>query len=147
MSEDLKKQITGFINHCRTCTVATVSSEGGPNASTVYFKNNGLDLYFNTSKESQKVEDLKHNAKVAITIEGDGPIPESDKDIKGIQYYGKAEVLADDDTSGVPQTVIARHKAFNSVRPGNSVIVKVAPNKIHFLDYSRGFRHRDTLEL
>lgn len=147
MSEDLKKQITGFMNHCRTCTVATISADDGPNASTVYFKNNGLDIYFNTSKESRKVEDIKGNPKVAITIEGDGPIPEADKEIKGIQYHGRAEVLADDDASGVPQTVIARHKAFNSVKPGNSVIIKVIPTKIHFLDYSRGFRHKDTLEL
>ena len=76
-----------------------------------------------------------------------GPVPEADQDIKGIQYVGKASVLSDRDTAEVPKPVIARHNAFNSVKPGNSVIIKVIPVKVYLIDYSQGFRHRDLLEL
>jgi hypothetical protein len=56
-------------------------------------------------------------------------------------------MLDDDKLADVPSAVMARHKAFNSVKPGNSVIVKVTPQKVYLVDYSKGFRHRELLEV
>ena len=147
MADDLEKQIAEFIGKCHLCTIATVSADGQPSASTMYFKNSGLDIYFNTGKDSEKIRNIRENPRVAIVMQGDGPTPQSDRNIKGIQCTGKASVLPDDDTSGVPMTVMARHNAFNSVKPGESVVVKVSPEKIYMIDYSKGFRHRDVLEI
>lgn len=147
MAEDLKRQITEFMNKCHTCTIATASADGQPSASVVFFKNGELDIYFNTGDDSEKVRNIRVNPRVAIAVQGDGPIPSSDREVKGLQYVGTATVLPTEDTSGVPMAVVARHNAFNSAKPGASVIVKVIPSQIHFIDYSKGFRHRDTLEL
>ncbi len=86
------------------------------------------------------------NPRLAIAMQEEGAVPKEDRDIKGIQYLGKAEILAEKDYGEVPKAVIARHNAFNSVKPGNSVVVKVTPVKIYLIDYSRGFRHRDVIE-
>ncbi len=147
MRTDLKEQITRYIAKCRLCTIATVGADGQPNAATIFFANAGTDIYFNTGSESQKVRNIRANPRVAIVMTEPGPVPASDQDIKGIQGFGRATILADADLSAVPKGVAARHKAFNSATPGKSVVVKVAPEKIYFVDYSRGFRHRDLLEL
>ena len=146
MDIDLRKRIVQFMEKCPVCTIATVDPQGQPSASTVFFRNVELDIYFNTSKDSQKVRDITSNHRVAITMQESGIVPGADRDIKGIQYAGKAVILPDGGNTGVPRGVISRHKAFNSAMPGKSVIVKVTPTKVYFIDYSRGFRHRDLLE-
>ena len=147
MDIGLSKQIVQFMEKCRVCTIATVSPQGQPSASTVFFRNVEMDIYFNTGRDSQKVRDINSNHWVALTMQEPGIVPAADRDIKGIQYLGEATILPDGETTGVPRGVISRHKAFNSAMPGKSVIVKVTPIKVHFIDYSRGFRHRDLLEL
>jgi len=146
MTIALTEQIAKYMEKCRTCTIATANADGQPSASTVFFKNRGLDIYFNTGREAEKVKNIVINPRVAIAMEESGPIPKEDKGTKGIQYIGKAEILADKDIAEVPKAVMARHNAFNSVKAGNSVIVKVTPMKIYLIDYSRGFRHRELLE-
>lgn len=146
MNINFKEQIIQFMKKCRISTIATVSAEGQPSASTVFFRNAGVDIYFNTGRDTQKVRDITSNPRVAIVMQEPGIVPTADQDMKGIQYLGKATILPDAETTSVPTGIIARHKAFNSAMPGKSVIVKVTPLKIYLIDYSRGFRHRDLVE-
>ena len=146
MAGDIKERIINYMEKCRACTIATATTDGQPNIATVFFKNAGVDVYFNTGKDSQKVRNILTNPRLAIAMQEEGAVPKEDRDIKGIQYLGKAEILTEKDYAEVPKAVIARHNAFNSVKPGNSVVVKVTPVKIYLIDYSRGFRHRDVLE-
>jgi uncharacterized protein YhbP (UPF0306 family) len=147
MQDALKGKIEQYMGQCRACTIATAGADGQPAASTVFFKNAGLNIFFNTWSDSQKVGNLARDPRVAITMQQDGPIPKGDKGIKGIQYIGKARVVQDEGAAGVPQAVLARHRAFNSAKSGQSVIIAVSPQRIYMVDYSQGFRHRDTLEL
>ena len=146
MTVALRDEIVKYMEKCRACTIATANTDGQPSASTVFFKNSGTDIYFNTARDAEKVKNILVNPRVAIVTQESGEIPKDDKGIKGIQYIGKARILADKDTAEVPKAVISRHSAMNSVKAGNSVIVKVTPLKIYLIDYSKGFRHRDILE-
>lgn len=145
MDKSKIEQVTTYISKCPVCTIATVSTDGEPSASTVYFSNIGVDIYFNTARDSQKVRNIMANPRVAIAMQ-ETLAPKTDREIKGIQYSGQAKILPGDETGEAPKGVMARHRAFNSVNPGNSVVVKVTPTKIFLIDYSRGFRHRDLLE-
>jgi len=145
MDSDLSNCIAEFISKCRLCTIATVDKNGKPNASTVFIKNIGMDIFFNTTRDSQKIRNILSNPRVALTMQ-QGPPPKTDQEIKGIQYEGIAKVLSDTEIAEAPKAVMARHKVFNSLKPGQSVIVKVTPLKIYLIDYSRGFRHRDLLQ-
>ena len=58
MENDLKKRITEYIDKCRFCTIATMTADGQPNASTVFFNNVGMDIYFNTDRDSKKIRNL-----------------------------------------------------------------------------------------
>ena len=146
MTVALRDEIVKYMEKCRACTIATANTDGQPSASTVFFKNSGVDIYFNTGRDAEKVKNILGNPRVAIVMQESGEIPKEDKGIKGIQYIGKARIFADKDTAEVPKAVISRHSAMNSVKSGNSVIAKVTPLKIYLIDYSKGFRHRDILE-
>jgi general stress protein 26 len=143
---ELREQIIEYVERCRLCTIATVGADGQPSASTVFFKNAGLDIYFNTDKASQKVQNILSNPRVAIVMQEAGPAPKTDRDIKGIQCIGKARILSDHEIGEAPEAVRARHHVFNRGESGTSLIIKVTPMKIYLIDYSRGFRHRDLLE-
>lgn len=144
--DNLEKAISEYMNTCRSCTIATVGPDGKPDASTVYFSSSGLDIYFNTARDSGKIKNIEANPHVAITMQKN-PEPKTDKDISGIQYTGIAKILLESEHSGVPRGVMARHNAFNSVKQGNSVIVKVTATKVYLIDYAKGFRHRELLQL
>ena len=126
MTEDQIEKVVGYISKCPVCTIATASGDGEPSASTVYFSNVGLDIYLNTAKDSQKARNISVNPRVAITLQ-EMSAPKTDREIKGVQYNGKAAILSDAEASEAPKPVLARHRAFNSLSRGNSVIVKVTP--------------------
>jgi general stress protein 26 len=147
MTDDLKQQIMDYMDRCSICTIATAAADGQPGAATVYFKRSGLEIYFNAGKESQKVKNILANAKVAVSMQEDAPVPQADWDITGIQLSGTAKVLTEANSTGVPKAVMTRHNAFNRSRPGTSVIVRISPSRIHLIEYSQGLRHRDSLNL
>ena len=142
--DKLSQAIHDYISKCRSCTIATAGSDGGPDASTVFFDGLGLDIYFNTAKDSKKIKNIEENQQVALAMQTN-PSPKADKEISGIQYYGIAKILTDDELANVPRGVMARHKVFNSVHPGQSVIVRVTASQIYLIDYAKGFRHRELL--
>jgi nitroimidazol reductase NimA-like FMN-containing flavoprotein (pyridoxamine 5'-phosphate oxidase superfamily) len=146
MDDDLKKRITEYIDKCHFSTIATVSADGQPNASTVSFNNAGMDIYFNTTRDSKKIRNILSNPRVAIAMEKPR-LPKTDQEIKGIQCSGTARILSHDEIAKAPKAVAARNRLFNSLKPGSSVIVKVTPLEIYLIDYSRGFRHRELLQL
>ena len=106
----------------------------------------GLDIYFNTTRDSKKIRNILSNPQVAIAMEKPR-LPKTDQEIKGIQYSGTAKILSDDEIAKAPKAVVARNRLFNSLKPGSSAVVKVTPLEIYLIDYSRGFRHRELLQL
>ncbi|MCJ7743287.1 MAG: pyridoxamine 5'-phosphate oxidase family protein [Dehalococcoidales bacterium] len=145
MADSLTKRVTEYMSRCPFCTIATVSADGKPSVATVYFGTAGMDIYFNTGKDSQKVRNIQANPRVAIAMQ-EPSAPKIDREIRGIQYTGKARILSDAETTEIPKAVMARHRAFNNVTAGNSVVVKVTPVRVYLIDYSLGFRHRELLQ-
>jgi hypothetical protein len=143
--DNLGNVISDYISKCKSCTIATVGLDAEPDASTVFFASYGLDIYFNTSRDSKKIKNIEANQRVAIVMQKN-PEPKTDQEISGIQYNGIAKVLSESEYTSVPRGVISRHKAFNSVKPGNSIIVKVTATKVYFIDYAKRFRHRELLQ-
>jgi len=82
MAGDIKEQIINYMEKCRACTIATATTDGQPNIATVFFKNAGVDIYFNTGKDSQKVRNIQTNPRLAIAMQEEGPIP---KEYRGNQ--------------------------------------------------------------
>lgn len=148
MSSEVKRKIIDYMEKTRFCSLATVGRRSKePRAAIIYYENSGLDIYFNTGKATQKALNIMANPAVAITIHHDNPSAKEISDTRGILYIGRANVVEEKDFNKVPDGVLKLYDMVNSFYPGASIIFKVTPKKIHFIDYSKGFGHRDVLEV
>ncbi len=137
MDEKLKREIQDYIEGHNLCTIA-IADGSTPSAHTLYYVSHGLHIYFESDPDSQKIHILKANPKISLTIDEDY----SDwRKIKGIQLFGKANIT---DKKNAP--VI--HKAFAEKFPHideyggipeQHVFIEVIPEKINFLDFTKGF--------
>jgi len=60
--------IERLLDHERLMSVATIRSDGWPQVTTVGYINEGLNLYFVTGRESQKLTNLQADPRVSIAI-------------------------------------------------------------------------------
>ena len=92
MDEALKAIILNLLSHHNIMTLATVRSDGFPQATTVYYVNDGLTLYFATDPSSQKAGSIKLSNKVSVAIAGE---TENANKLKAISLSGAARRIVD----------------------------------------------------
>lgn len=125
-------------------SLATVRADGYPQATTVGYANDGLELYFCCDRASQKVRNLKRSPKVSLTIDHD---TRNWARLKGLSMGAKARVLAKPGEVTRAFELLARK--FPAMRKvpkqdlAGTAFVKVTPKVISVLDYSKGFGHTD----
>lgn len=73
-------------------TLATVRADGFPQATTVYYINDGLTLYFATDPASQKAGNIRLNNKVSVAIAGE---TENAGKLKALSLSGLATRIVD----------------------------------------------------
>jgi len=150
MDAKIKRFILNIINSQSDLTLATLRDDGYPQANTVSYVNEGCTLYFATNRNSQKVRNLQHCNRVSLTID----VPYVNRSqIRGLSMAGIAELLHDD----LGETLHARDLLYQKfpipweapppAPPGQVMFVKIAPEIISVLDYSKGFGHAELVRL
>ncbi|MFH1721776.1 MAG: pyridoxamine 5'-phosphate oxidase family protein [Candidatus Altiarchaeota archaeon] len=139
--KELEEKIVSYMKEHKVCHLATGHYES-PAAHTLHYFNKGLDIYFTTADKTEKMKHINANPHVGLTI--DEPADDWNK-IKGIQLKGKAEIVSQKIRPVVKE---AFEKKFPFIKelggvPDHHVFVKVSPEKIYFLDYSRGLGKRE----
>ena len=137
--------ILDIINREHDLTLATVRPDGYPQAITVSYANDGLTIYVGTGKESQKVNNIRQNNKVSLTINT------GYKDwnhIKGLSMGGVAEIVNDpDEIRRAGECMLKRFPQAaewaQSDIANEIVFLKIHPQVISILDYEKGFGHTD----
>lgn len=81
MDAKTKRVILDIIDSQIELTLATLRDDGYPQANTVSYANDDLTIYFGTGRDSQKVKNLQHRAKVSIKID----VPTDGRVKKGIK--------------------------------------------------------------
>ena len=125
-------------------SLATARADGYPQATTVGYANDGLDLYFCCDRVSQKVRNLRRSPKVSLTIDHDS---KNWIRIKGLSMGARARVLSKPGEVTRAFELLARK--FPQMRKvpkedlAATAFVKVTPKVISVLDYSKGFGHTD----
>jgi PPOX class probable F420-dependent enzyme len=121
-------------------SLATVRSDGYPQATTVAYANDGLMLYFACDRDSQKVRNLRHSPKVSLTINKDWA---GWKKIQGLSIGATAKILERPADTRRAHAVLARKfkdmKGLSAEDLAATVFVRVQPKVISLLDYRRGF--------
>lgn len=146
MDDTLKKQVISIMDGHRIMTVATLRSDGWPQATTVGYAHEGLTLYFLCGHDSQKALNLAFDPRVSITIDHDEP---QVMKITGLSLAGRASRIRDErEAERIMALLIARYpqqsQTPGELPPASAVaIFKVTPELISVLDYSKGFGHAE----
>jgi general stress protein 26 len=145
MDQSDKDFVLQVIDSANDMTLATVREDGYPQATTVSFAHDGLDLYVGVGKDSQKANNIRHNNKVSLAIN----LPYKDwREIKGLSMSGLAEIV--DGKEGVDTAKACLLKRFPQIAQWTEAFtaedvefVRIRPQVISVLDYSKGFGHTE----
>lgn len=145
MDQSFKDFVLHVIDNANDLTLATVRPDGFPQATTVSYAHDGLSLYAGIGKHSQKAHNIRHNNKVSLTIN----LPYDDwREIKGLSMSALAEVL--EDGPGVDTAKACLLRRFPQIAEwsdapmaGDMAFLKITPQVISVLDYSKGFGHTE----
>lgn len=142
MDASLQQFILDLVNEANDMTIATVRADGYPQATTVSYASEGMMIYFAIGASSQKAENIRRSAKVSLTI--NSPY-KSWGDIKGLSMGALASILTDSAQIAHAQKLLhAKFPAFAQLSPeavAQILMVRVEPQVISVLDYSKGFGH------
>jgi nitroimidazol reductase NimA-like FMN-containing flavoprotein (pyridoxamine 5'-phosphate oxidase superfamily) len=160
VNRKLKNLVSQLLNEHRVMTIATNRPDGWPQATIVNYVNDGFLLYCFVARNTQKYANILRDPRVSIAIGGDSPQP---RDIKGLSLAARATPVDDRDefdyvcalrlkrypeyadsppsaaTDGAAQRV-APKPSLDSV-----VLLRIVPEIISVLDYSKTFGHSDLI--
>jgi nitroimidazol reductase NimA-like FMN-containing flavoprotein (pyridoxamine 5'-phosphate oxidase superfamily) len=69
---DVREQATELLRGTATCTLATATVDGGPEAATVRFvADDEFNVYINTATTYRKYANMAENPRVAVVVNGD----------------------------------------------------------------------------
>ena len=146
MDENIKKKILALLDQHRIMTVATLRPDGWPQATTVGYVSEGLNLYFLCGRESQKAANLSRDDRVSLTIDHDTSDVMA---ITGLSMAGHAQAVLDRaEAERILRMLPSKYPEQVSL-PGPMPtadeirIFRISPTVISVLDYSKGFGHTD----
>lgn len=150
MDDKLRAKILELLDQHRIMTIATLRPDGWPQATTVGYVNDGMDIYFLCGLDSQKAQNLAKDSRVSLTIDHDTPDLMA---ITGLSMAAHAKLVTDRKEaehalkllpSKYPEKIPV---PFPMPGPDDVRIYRVVPKVISVLDYTKGFGHTDLVVL
>jgi nitroimidazol reductase NimA-like FMN-containing flavoprotein (pyridoxamine 5'-phosphate oxidase superfamily) len=148
MDPPLKQEVVSILDEANDMTIATVREDGYPQATTVSYVNEGLEIYFGCAAESQKAQNLARNGRVSLTVN----LPYANwSEIRGLSIGGRAERVTDQqEIEQVAQLVFQKFPQIAPYAPTELegvVLFRITPEIISVLDYRKGFGHTDLVNV
>jgi general stress protein 26 len=148
VQSDTHAQIIEILDRVTDMTVATVRSDGFPQANVVSFVHDDTKIYFMTVAGSQKALNLLHSDKVSGTVT---PPYDSWDQIEGLSFAGHASVVTDAAEHGrVLDLMLQRFPQMRDMEPPEpveTILVRVDPVVFSVLDYTQVFGHAELVEV
>jgi PPOX class probable F420-dependent enzyme len=140
MSDD---EIAEFIDHSRTASMATLSSDGRPHLVAMWYAVLDGEIWFETKAKSQKAVNLRRDPTVTVMIE-DGDAYDT---LRGVSIDGRAEIVTADPELllRVGISVWERYtgpytdemKPFVDQMMNNRIAVRVVPTRLRSWDHRK----------
>jgi nitroimidazol reductase NimA-like FMN-containing flavoprotein (pyridoxamine 5'-phosphate oxidase superfamily) len=146
MDDSIRKKILTLLDQHRIMTVATLRPDGWPQATTVGYVNEGLELYFLCGLDSQKARNLAHDDRISLTIDHDTADLMA---ITGLSMAGHARAVTDRTEAEKVLSMLPMKYPdspplpMKMPSPDEVRLFRVTPTVISVLDYSKGFGHTD----
>jgi general stress protein 26 len=148
MKPELCDLILKLLGRHRIMTIATNRPDGWPQATVVGYANDGFKIYFFVARMSQKFMNIARDPRVSIAIGKDVTQP---LEIKGLSLAGRAAPVEDrseyERTGTIMLERYPEYKAMPQPTPALAPMMRVTPEIISVLDYSKGFGHSDLVSV
>ena len=149
MTEDQEKLALEILGKSLDITLATIRPDGWPQATTVSFVSDGLDIYFGTDANSQKSANIARDNRVSVTA--NAPYRTWDQ-IRSLSLAGEAAFVTEPaEMARVGELMLKRFgdeiAKQTSIDMSQTRIVRIRPKVLSILDYSKGFGHKSDLVL
>lgn len=148
MEQETERFILDILGNHTVLTLATNREDGWPQATTVGYVNDGLQIYVMTFPQAQKVRNIEHDPRVSLTIDS---AEEDWNKIKGLSMAAMAEVVsAPEESEHVTRLMLEKFpqiKALPEPDPEDVSILRLTPKVISMLDYEKGFGNTEMIEV
>ncbi|WP_328497679.1 pyridoxamine 5'-phosphate oxidase family protein [Streptomyces sp. NBC_00414] len=91
-------ELDEFLTAQRTCRVATVSADGAPHVSTLWFVWDGKSLWLYSITRSKRWADLRRDPRVAVVVDAG----EEYGELRGVEVSGSVEFVGEVPRTGEP---------------------------------------------
>lgn len=145
----LRSKLLEILDKGTDMTIATLRPDGYPQATTVSYVHDGLDIYFGCGGASQKARNLAARPEVSLTIN----LPYEDWDhIIGVSAAGLCSRVTDSFEVGRFSTLtLAKFPQVLTYAVQDSgaemAVFKIRLKVASVLDYTQGFGHNDLVTL
>ncbi|MGN9821846.1 pyridoxamine 5'-phosphate oxidase family protein [Streptomyces sp. SD11] len=92
------EELDEFLTTQRTCRVATVSADGAPHVSTLWFVWDGKSLWLYSITRSKRWADLRRDPRVAVVVD----TGEEYDQLRGVEVSGSVEFVGEVPRTGEP---------------------------------------------
>ena len=146
MDDEIRRKIMALLEQHRIMTVATLRSDGWPQATTVGYVNEDLTLYFLCGLDSQKAKNLARDDRLSLTIDHDTA---DLMKITGLSMAARAHAVEDRaEAEKVLRMLPLKYLDMPPLPmkmpdPDEVRLFRVTPSVISVLDYTKGFGHTD----
>ena len=148
MKREFKRRIVDLLDEHRIMTVATNRTDGWPQATVVGYANDGLIIYCFVARDSQKFSNIMRDPRVSLAIARDYPQP---LQIKGLSIAAQAVVIEDKGEIDHANEILLRrypeYKVMPRPDPAAVPMLRITPEVVSILDYSKGFGHTDLVRV
>lgn len=145
------QQIVDLLDGHRIMTIATNRPDGWPQATIVGYVNVGLVIYALIGRTSQKYANIARDPRISIAIGNDATEPTS---ITGLSMAARATVVSDRaEIDRIVALLFERYpeyQAFAATIQANlpdTAFMRIVPEIVSILDYSKGFAHADLVRV
>ncbi len=153
MSDETTARITAFLDTHHVVSLATCGPNG-PHAANVFYVRDGLALLWISDPASRHSVELDAEPRIAATV---APDYCDFDDIRGVQISGEARRITDPpERAHVRLMLEARYPFLGRLSEGPTALrdayahvefYRLEPSQIVLIDNSRGFGHKDILDL
>ncbi|WP_341024969.1 pyridoxamine 5'-phosphate oxidase family protein [Brevundimonas diminuta] len=147
LSGRASREIIALLGRDRLMTLACIRADGWPQATTVGYVNQGLDLYFKVARDSQKFANLKADPRASIAIRLSGP---DCGDGVGVSMAGEAVEVTDPEVATrMEAAVIERFPGVDVYCPSGSsaALLHFRPRLISTVGVAKGRSDPETFIL
>ncbi|WP_338694192.1 pyridoxamine 5'-phosphate oxidase family protein [Streptomyces sp. Q6] len=92
------QELDAFLAEQRTCRVATVSPDGTPHVTPLWFLWDGESLWLYSLTRSRRLADLRADGRVAVVVDAG----EEYGELRGVELTGRVEFVGESPRTGAP---------------------------------------------